>query len=58
MDVHDLDRESAKLIVDLRLEEIAETLQGNELEAGQAASLRAWRTSLMEQLTDLRYQVR
>lgn len=50
MDVSSLDGASARLAVELRLEDITDALQNLELQAGQSASFQALRRSLQDQL--------
>ncbi|KAH7070485.1 hypothetical protein BKA63DRAFT_579073, partial [Paraphoma chrysanthemicola] len=52
MDLRSLDHASARLIVQLRLEEITDALQNTELEGDQSASFRALRKILQDQLED------
>ncbi|KAF2030583.1 hypothetical protein EK21DRAFT_88709 [Setomelanomma holmii] len=51
MDVSALDRPSAKLVVELRLKEITDALQGVDPEADQTANYRALERSLQDQLS-------
>jgi len=58
MDVYTLDSATAKLVLELRITEIAEALKDVSLEDGQASSFKAVQDALRNQLLGMGGEVR